>query len=1265
MAAIEVLAPLRIETRFFPPGTKSPTDWVLLLRVYPDEFSMARRPNPPTPDELDLLDRTLAASAQDGALEPGAFMTLATAVGGPRAVHLVRSCTNVVDGRRHADRTLQRVKDPQAAPLVHLPEGLPPALDVWVLRKGAAPWLAGTLPLNRDKIARDLDLKDFSEAAKEAGGGTPERWWNSFQRACDVGLGARIALGPSKPDLDAVVVVGRGDTSPAALFEAHAASGRMAILAPGTPTNTVEGEPTTELGRTPGAWAGLAATTMSTQPGTQAVTRAVTGVDATTPLLGGELDPEGPTQALVTALWPSLWSRAIREVAGAAEAESSIADWAREWLAPEGPYPAIRVGEQPYGLIPAAALDRWKADADDAAVESLLRAWTLGWRSLAAAAAAAATGVKGASTDQLLALFAESAPTRAWAVRVSAPLDDVNGYRVARDMPSLGTSAWENGTVQALAGQAMRPLAPLTGAYPLPELPRLQAADEKNTRLLHELIDLPDSLFRHDLTLGLLGHLLRDSMLVARAMIGQAFRQLPASPDPNALWAHWPQAHDWLELVSDGNNGNLQDLESVGGESGREIAHRFRQFQKAAHTVIEWLQSDPDRVYATLLAVLDTASHRVDPWVMGLAARRLRTLDAAGAPRFLGAYGWVDSPAPYTGEVKGPLAPGPTESGLLHAPSPNQAFTAALLRDAAVRHPNDPRWKIELDSQKVRDAKRLAERVRLGVHPYEALGLEVERVVGDWNTVRILRQEFKLTPKSDERRVCDGARVLRVVLHQTEPLPIRLIPLEVDLRGRLEPLDHVLDTYADLLIADGVHAQVSGRGDLAQAAMEAAAGLSAPPELRAIRTPRGHRDVRVSVWAALEPNSEARSSAVAVAADPSFANLLDQQLGEAAAWAWDIGDPGTPVTLADVGLHAAELVSLNSDVIEALLRGAVPPGTPVHSNGGGEKLELARRLADLLGGGDDGSVVPGTTSGRDDEAALPSPLRDQMLLDLRTRLDDLITSARQLVAILTNLAEDIATPALAVRLRQWGLPQFAGEAIKLRGTALEDRIKVVATLPTATVNEVRSAIRLLTGHARLPILPVIETRLLHELRSPQADQSGLELVDNEAGRPRIDREWLEVVAAVRPRMAMLESWQFAPAREPWVAWMSAGVTSPWTAGDNLVIAYSPSANAITQSQVAIAALDSWVDAIPSTEHATAAAFGFNGPKSRPPQAILLGVPAEARTRMDSDELLQLLLETRDLAKARAARPDVGVPRVATPSPVLDVTSRASFLKDWP
>src|SRR5262249_42391946 len=121
----------------------------------------------------------------------------------------------------------------------------------------------------------------------------------------------------------------------------------------------------------------------------------------------------------------------------------------------------------------------------------------------------------------------------------------------------------------------------------------------------------------------------------------------------------------------------------------------------------------------------------------------------------------------------------------------------------------------------------------------------------------------------------------------------------------------------------------------------------------------------------------------------------------------------------------------------------------------------------------------------------------------------------------------------------------------------------------------------------------------------------------------------------------------------------------WNTTGPVVVGYGPAVTTLP-ANVAVAALDAWVDAIPSPHHITRAAFGFNGPKSRPPQAVLLAVPPDASHRMTRDELRDVLLEPRELARARVAGPDRdGVRRVATPSPLVFLGSRLNFMDYWP
>jgi hypothetical protein len=225
-------------------------------------------------------------------------------------------------------------------------------------------------------------------------------------------------------------------------------------------------------------------------------------------------------------------------------------------------------------------------------------------------------------------------------------------------------------------------------------------------------------------------------------------------------------------------------------------------------------------------------------------------------------------------------------------------------------------------------------------------------------------------------------------------------------------------------------------------------------------------------------------------------------------------------------------------------------------------------------------------------------------------------------------------------------------------TALKDRLSVAADAPAAEdippdafFNAVRRAIRTVTGRPDLPVLPIVDRLLLPKFRT-NAD---------------LDKDWLEIVAAVRPRLAALEASQLDPARPDWMGAVAApdNSTDPWHQSGPVIVAYGPGVND-GGTRVAIAALDGWTDSVPSRRHATFAAFGFNAPKSRAPQAVLVAVPPDISQRMDNARLLDVVLETRELVHARTPRqiPDGTLPH-ATSTAFVSARAPRNFLDGWP
>lgn len=166
------------------------------------------------------------------------------------------------------------------------------------------------------------------------------------------------------------------------------------------------------------------------------------------------------------------------------------------------------------------------------------------------------------------------------------------------------------------------------------------------------------------------------------------------------------------------------------------------------------------------------------------------------------------------------------------------------------------------------------------------------------------------------------------------------------------------------------------------------------------------------------------------------------------------------------------------------------------------------------------------------------------------------------------------------------------------------------------------------------------------------DNTGLVLANAE----KIEEDWLTIIAAVRANLARLEALQLEM-DEPLISWTNSP-GDPWRTGDDNIVqqnlktrktksvsnlnmsrfvaAYGTSAT-WQSTKIAVGLIDTFSEAVPMPQRKTFAAFGFNAPAARAPQAILLAVPPQPRQRLDTGILLTILEETRELAHARTAK----------------------------
>jgi hypothetical protein len=379
---------------------------------------------------------------------------------------------------------------------------------------------------------------------------------------------------------------------------------------------------------------------------------------------------------------------------------------------------------------------------------------------------------------------------------------------------------------------------------------------------------------------------------------------------------------------------------------------------------------------------LDCLNYRLDAWRMGLLSTQLshmRQETGDGFARrglYLGAYGWVEDLKPH-GETRQPVQLDPelaavfndaaaepvmTDSsnfGHVHAPSLDQAVTAAIMRNGHLAHatPGAPDLlAVDLSSERVRLAQEVIEGMRNGQSLGALLGYRLERALHDEPNLFLdpliydLRRAFPLAGnrnrktkiaalshirKVEARNVLDGAAFSRHIDetgNENYPYGISDLPPLSDFTGPGLPgtseIGHLIDgmvatmrsigdAVADLATAEGVYQVVRGNYDKAAGSLDAFSKGLYPPEVEVVSTPRsGHaltHRVGLHLEAALAPGAGGLTNP-REQGEPALAKWLAAQLPDpatiAARVSWTKPD-GTSdaltVTMQQLGLAPADL----------------------------------------------------------------------------------------------------------------------------------------------------------------------------------------------------------------------------------------------------------------------------------------------------------------------------------------------------------------------
>jgi hypothetical protein len=319
-----------------------------------------------------------------------------------------------------------------------------------------------------------------------------------------------------------------------------------------------------------------------------------------------------------------------------------------------------------------------------------------------------------------------------------------------------------------------------------------------------------------------------------------------------------------------------------------QVPNEMAAFAEQLKAIDALKDSPTARLERVFAEHIDTCSYRLDAWQLGFVRHQLAAMrDKKKQGVYLGAYGWLEDVRPRSvamvaanqndlqRQIFGPVQHDPSNQGYIHAPSLNQAVTAAVLRNGYLSNasPGNPQaLAVNLSSERVRMALDVIEGIRAGQSLGALLGYQLERGLHDRYSVAemdqfilTLRRAFPLqathintstdtvadsTPIEalEARNVIDGYALVNHIKNSPgQSFPWGLQQLSVPrpneaqvtaLSNEVDRIMNIADAVADLAVAEGVHQVLQGNYDRAGATFDAYSKAGTPPIPDVVRTPR-------------------------------------------------------------------------------------------------------------------------------------------------------------------------------------------------------------------------------------------------------------------------------------------------------------------------------------------------------------------------------------------------------------------------------------------
>ncbi|GEM_PF-1867451 len=459
-----------------------------------------------------------------------------------------------------------------------------------------------------------------------------------------------------------------------------------------------------------------------------------------------------------------------------------------------------------------------------------------------------------------------------------------------------------------------------------------------------ELLELPAAALREKEIINIFANNEYESPegVMGHLSFGQSRLQIMEMP-----YGGYEKVSDYLssgELMPDGAGVNWLDARAS-----------LRQVAQASVRELNLLTAE----------LLDTSAFRMDTWRLSLVNQRLnalRGITEGNSTRYkgiyLGAYGWVTDIRPAaTNTVPTPVHNDGTvyevasNKGFIHAPSINQAVTAAVLRsgynDRAKPTMSDP-FSVNLSSERLRAALDIMEGIRNGQELGVLLGYEFERRMlelgefSDYPQQNIYKLRLKYsqnntiietTPLTVEsvkaRNVVNGLALIEKyketndidnVVDSSIPIPAKTL-----IRKQIEWIWNIMDAVGDLAMSEGMFHIVQGNPVKGGAIMQAASKGSIIAEPDVIDTIKTGIEVpqrltlHFNTQSSLSNNWDAIDQTPRYLAESNIGRWLSELLPDPSlicclVQVADQIDP-TPVSVSELGIQAIDLMYMVNETL--------------------------------------------------------------------------------------------------------------------------------------------------------------------------------------------------------------------------------------------------------------------------------------------------------------------------------------------------------------